>query len=99
MRRSRSPTARGRLSRRSQGRGAPRRSLPGADEAALDVSTEALDQLLPPRLHAARDPVGEQHLVERGEDAREVARILVDEHALGDAAPEDTRLERMHVLP
>src|SRR5262249_59711640 len=71
----------------------------GADEAPLDLIAQPPDELGALRAHPAGDPVGQEHLVERREEPREIARILVHEDAVRDAAAEDVGLERLDVLP
>src|SRR5213080_2849921 len=79
--------------------GSARALLPRTAERPLHELSEPPDQFRAPRLHSARYPVREQHLVRHGEHAGEVARVLLHEHALGDTAPEDLGLELVDLAP
>src|SRR5579875_2640472 len=97
----RRPPQRARLSRGL--RRAGRRSAGGrgrlTTERPLDGRGEPPRERVAVGAHAARHPVGEQHLVDGREQLGEVARLLVDEHPSGRAAAEDLRLQVVDLLP
>src|SRR5262249_39620082 len=94
-------TSRGGAARRDDGSasGGALLRLRGQAQRPLDQVAQAAHERVAVRLHAAGDPVGQQHLVHRAEQLGQVARLLLDEFPGRDAAAEDVRLQRVDVLP